>query len=199
LHWFDKVFHGSQGPAQWAKAKLVRYADDFVVLAPRYVGRRLTEYLEAKLETWMGLEINREKTRVINLKQEGASLDFLGYTFRYDRDRHGRAHRYLNVLPSKKALKREGERLHAMTEARQCFKPIPRLIAELNRHLKGWANYFSYGYPRAAYGKINWYVSQRLWQHLRRRSQRPFRPPAGVSFTAHLQRLGLQRLGSTSG
>ncbi len=33
LHWFDKVFHGSQGPAQWAKAKLVRYADDFVVLA----------------------------------------------------------------------------------------------------------------------------------------------------------------------
>ena len=199
LHWFDKVFHGSQGPAQWAKAKLVRYADDFVVLAPRYVGRRLTEYLEAKLETWMGLEINREKTRVINLKQEGASLDFLGYTFRYDRDRHGRAHRYLNVLPSKKALKREGERLHAMTEARQCFKPIPRLIAELNRHLQGWANYFSCGYPRAAYGKINWYVSQRLWQHLRRRSQRPFRPPAGVSFTAHLQRLGLQRLGSASG
>ena len=36
----------------------------------------------------MGLEINREKTRVVDLKQEGASLDFLGYTFRYDRDRY---------------------------------------------------------------------------------------------------------------
>ena len=36
LHWFDKVFHRADGPAHWAKAKLVRYADDFVVLA-RYV------------------------------------------------------------------------------------------------------------------------------------------------------------------
>src|SRR5437867_12651457 len=38
----------------------------------------------------MGLERNREKTRIVDLKQVGASLDFLGYTFRYDRDRHGR-------------------------------------------------------------------------------------------------------------
>ena len=36
------------------------------------------------------LEINREKTRVVDLREEGASLDFLGYTFRYDRDRQGR-------------------------------------------------------------------------------------------------------------
>ena len=33
LHYFDKVFHAPGGPAHWAKAKLVRYADDFVVLA----------------------------------------------------------------------------------------------------------------------------------------------------------------------
>ena len=33
LHVFDKVFHRPDGPAKWAKAKLVRYADDFVVLA----------------------------------------------------------------------------------------------------------------------------------------------------------------------
>jgi len=33
LHWFDKMFHRDDGPAEWAKAKLVRYADDFVVLA----------------------------------------------------------------------------------------------------------------------------------------------------------------------
>ena len=50
-------------------------------------GRSSAGFIEAKLETWMGLEINREKTRVVDLKQEGASLDFLGYTFRYDRDR----------------------------------------------------------------------------------------------------------------
>ena len=196
LHWFDKVFHGPRGPARWAKAKLVRYADDFVVLA-RFVGPQLTGYIEAKLETWMGLEINREKTRVVNLKEKRASLDFLGYTFRYDRDRHGRGQRYWNVLPSKKALAREREQLRAMTNGQQSHKPLPRLIAELNRHLRGWGNYFSFGYPRAAYGQINGYVQPRLYYHLRRRSQRPFRPPEGVSFNAQFARLGL-RLLSTS-
>jgi RNA-directed DNA polymerase len=193
LHWFDKVFHGPQGPARWAGAKLVRYADDFVVLA-RSVGSRLSGYIEAKLETWMGLEINREKTRVVNLKEKGARLDFLGFTFRYDRDLKGRGHRYLNVGPSKKALVRERAKLHEMTNARQCFKPLPTLIGELNRHLRGWANYFSFGYPRAAFREINAYVGERLTQHAQRRSQRPFRPPKGVSFYAHFQRLGLKRL-----
>ena len=89
LHWFDKVFHGSRGPARWAKAKLVRYADDFVVLA-RFLTPNLRGYIEEKLETWMGLEINREKTRVVDLKEKQAHLDFLGYTFRYDRDWKGR-------------------------------------------------------------------------------------------------------------
>ncbi len=194
LHWFDKVFHGPQGPARWAKAKLVRYADDFVVLAPRFVGPKLLGYIEAKLESWMGLEINREKTRVVNLKEKRASLDFLGYTFRYDRDRHGRAQRYWNVVPSKKALQREREQLRGMTNVTQSHKPLPRLIAELNRHLKGWGNYFSFGYPRAAYGWVNSYVQQRLFYHLRRRSQRPFRPPEDVSFNQPFARLGLQLL-----
>jgi RNA-directed DNA polymerase len=193
LHWFDKVFHGSQGPAQWAKAKLVRYADDFVVLA-RSVGPKLTGYIEAKLESWMGLELNREKTRVVNLKEEGASLDFLGFTFRYDCDLRGRGHRYLNVTPSKKALGRERARLYEMTNSKQCFKPLPSLIEELNRHLKGWANYFSFGYPRVAFRQINSYVGERLTRHAQRRSQRPFRPPRDVSFYAHFQRLGLKRL-----
>lgn len=195
LHWFDKVFHGPRGPARWAKAKLVRYADDFVVMA-RWVGPQLTGYIEAKLEAWMGLEINREKTRVVNLREEGASLDFLGYTFRYDRDRQGRAQRYWNVVPSKKALQREREQLRAMTNVTQSHKPLPRLIDELNRHLRGWGNYFSLGYPRAAYGWINSYVQQRLYSHLRRRSQRPFRPPAGVSYNEQFRRLGLRLLSS---
>ena len=82
LHWFDKMFHRADGPARWAGAKLVRYADDFVVLA-RFQGTRLTGWIESKLEGWLGLEINREKTRVVKLTEEGASLDFLGFTFRY--------------------------------------------------------------------------------------------------------------------
>jgi len=190
LHWFDKVFHFSDGPARWAKARLVRYADDFVVMA-RYQGKDLVDYIEAKLEGWMGLKLNREKTRIVDLRGPGASLDFLGYTFQYHRDRHGRNKMYLNVTPSKKALKREREYLRRMTGKEMCFKPLPRMVADLNRHLLGWSNYFSYGYPREAFREINRYVRYRLACHLKRRSQRRYRPPEGWTLYGHLKELGL--------
>ncbi len=190
LHWFDYVFHRSDGPAHWAKAKLVRYADDFVVLA-RYVDGRLIGWIETKLEKWLGLEINREKTRVVNLREAGASLDFLGYTFRFDRDLFGRSSRYLNLFPSEKALGRERAKLRAMTGAWMCHKPIPFLIEELNRHLLGWANYFGRGYPQQAFRAINHYVRERLCCHLSRRSQRPWRPPQGQTHYEQLKEMGL--------
>ena len=190
LHWFDVVFHRGEGPAHWAGAKLVRYADDLVVLA-RYMSPKLKEWIEEKLETWMELEINREKTRVVNLKEEGASLDFLGYTFRYYLDLKGRGWKYLNVSASAKSLARERAKLREMTSSRMCYKPLPRLIEELNRHLRGWANYFSYGYPRMGYREINRYTRDRLTRHVRRRSQRPFRPPEGVSYYEQFKRMGL--------
>jgi RNA-directed DNA polymerase len=193
LHWFDKRFQASDGPAQGAQARLVRYADDFVIMA-RCQGPQLIGKVEALLEGWLGLTINRDKTRVVDLQDQGASLDFLGYTFRYDRDRFGRDRRYLNVSPSAKALDRERARLREMTSSRFCWKPIPTLIQELNRHLAGWANYFGRGYPRRAFAKINDYVRCRLAVHLRRRSQRPFRPPEGRSLYHHLAHLGLMRL-----
>lgn len=193
LHVFDKVFHRSDGPARWAGARLVRYADDFVVLA-RFQGERLRGWIEWLLEARMGLTLNREKTRVVDLKEEGASLDFLGFTFRYDRDRFGREKKYLNVMPSEKALQREREKVKEMTSKVMCFKPIPDLIQGLNRHLGGWANYFDFGYPRQAFRDLNWYVFGRVVRHLRRRSQRPYRPPEGVTFYAHLQRMGLVQL-----
>jgi len=83
LHWFDKVFHKSDGPASWANARLVRYADDFVVLA-YHQSDKLRGWIEGKLKSWMGLEINREKTQVVNLREVGETLYFLGFTFRFD-------------------------------------------------------------------------------------------------------------------
>ena len=95
LHWFDKLFHRADGPAEWANAKLVRYADDFVVLA-RYPSPRLQGWIEAKIEKWLRLEINRDKTRVVDLREEKASLDSLGHTFcSLRRDLYGRDRRYL--------------------------------------------------------------------------------------------------------
>jgi RNA-directed DNA polymerase len=189
LHWFDKAFHGHKGPAQWAKARLVRYADDFVVLA-HYQGPQLVEWIERTLEEWLGLTVNRSKTRVVDLRS-GERLDFLGYSFRYDLDLHGRGHRYLNVFPSKKALAKERQRLREMTSSRMCFMPIPTMIEWVNRHLEGWANYFSHGYSRMAKRHVNSFVRERLVRHLRRRSQRPFRPPKGVTYYQQLARMGL--------
>ena len=67
LHWFDKAFHETGGPAQWAKAKLVRYADDLVVLA-RHQSRGLVGFIEKRLESGLGLEIPKGRT---GLRQPG--------------------------------------------------------------------------------------------------------------------------------
>lgn len=190
LHWFDKKFHSEQGPYQWANARLVRYADDFVIEA-RYVGHRIRNWVESLLEDRFALTINRDKTRAVRLNEPGATLDFLGYTFRYDRDLYGRDRRYLNMFPSKKAMEREREALREMIRAEVCFKPITELIQEVNRQLIGWSNYFGQGYPRQAFGDLNYFVRSRLIRHLKRRSQRPFRPPKGVTWYAQLHRLGL--------
>jgi len=101
----------------------------------------------------------------------GVRLPGPTHPFHYYEDLPGRGWRYLNVSPSAKAPKKE-----------------------LNRHPKGWKNYFDFGYPRAAFEKINSYVRERLTQHLRRRSQRPFRPPEETTYYEQIQRLGLVSL-----
>lgn len=193
LHWFEKMFHGPSGPAIWAKAKLVRYADDFVILA-RYQSRRLIGWTESLLEGRFRLTINRKKTRVVNLNQIGSSVDFLGYTFRYDRDLLGRDQRYLNVFPSKKSLAHLRDKVRNQTGRNYGWMPIDVLLGRLNRLLRGWKNYFRHGYPRMAFRDVNWFVLLRLVKHLQRRSQRSFRVPEGQSFPAHLQALGLHLL-----
>jgi RNA-directed DNA polymerase len=194
LHWFEKQFYRPDGPGSWAKAKLVRYADDFVVLA-RYQSRRLIDWIEGLLEGRFRLTVNRQKTSIVKLHQPGESLTFLGFTLRYDRDRFGRNRRYLNVTPSAKALARARERVRELTDRKRNFVPIPQVIAEMNRFLKGWGGYFRHGYPREAFDKLNWYVTERLRHHLKRRSQRRYRAPEGRTFYAHLVHdLGLRLL-----
>jgi RNA-directed DNA polymerase len=193
LHWFDRNFHSPNGPRHWANARLVRYADDFVILA-RYQTQRLRAAVEKRLEEQMHLRINREKTRVVHLQVEGTRLDFLGYTFRYVRDRFGRGHRYLEMAPSEKALQRERAVLHEKTSARWGWLPLPDLVDSLNRHLRGWGTYFRAGYSRHVFRRIDTYVHDRLVQHLRRRSQRRYRPPKDKTLYQHLQELGLFRL-----
>ena len=191
LHWFDVHFHREAG--RWAGAKLVRYADDFVVLA-RSQGARLRASVEGFLEGRRGLTINREKTRIVKLNEAGAKLDFLGFTLRYERDLLGRAHRYLNVTPAAKSLARERERLRELTDSHHSFQPLPEMIDAINRQTAGWKNYFNFGYPRQALRDRNHFVTERLRRHTQRRSQRPMKPPATESYTGFFQRLGWKRL-----
>jgi len=195
LHWFDKLFHRSDGPYRWADARLVRYADDFVILA-KFMGGRIERFVEQTLQGRFGLTVNREKTRTVKLHKPGERLDFLGYMFRYDRDLQGRPHRYLNLCPSSKSMQRERDALREMTGPEQCFKPISALIGRINTHLKGWGNYFAKGYPSDAFHQINSFVRERLTRHLKRRSQRKFRIGGTSSWYEQLQRLGLEALGA---
>lgn len=190
LHWFEVLFQRPDGPGRWAGAKLVRYADDFVVMA-RHVGRRIADWIETTLEGRFRLTINREKTRVVRMNQPPARLDFLGFTFRYERDNFGRGHRYLRVEPSPKAEARLRDKIRDLTGPEWNWMPLPALLVRLNQTLRGWQAYFRHGHPRRVFYRLHGYVLQKLRRHLRRRSQRRYRPPANTTLPNHLFQQGL--------
>ena len=201
LHWFEVRFHRAGGPGVWARARLVRYADDFVIMA-RHIGEGIPAWVESTVEGWLGLTINREKTRIVRLtpaSPEGLeapeALDFLGYTFRYDWDQYGRGTRYFTAVPSAKAMARVRSEMRALIGVRQRAVPLSWLIARVNRKLRGWKNYFSFGRPRRAHRALNAFVVTRLTHHLQRRSQRPSRLPEGSTWYGYLTRTAGLELG----
>lgn len=191
LHWFDRSFFSKNGPATWAKARLVRYADDFVVMA-RFIDHRIVDFIEDKIERRLGLTINRDKTRVLQVRDEDAFLDFLGYRFRYSRShRPGGGRPYWRVEASPKAQQRARENLRELTGPRYCFMPPRLVVRRVNDALRGWLGYFSKGHPANARWNLIRFAERRIAAHLQRRSQRPYRPPQGVSLFQHAHDLGL--------
>jgi len=194
LHELDRAFHEDvKGPGQAAKAVLVRYADDFVVLA-RWIGKGIERWIEEKLERDLGLKVNRDKTRIVRMEQEGESLDFLGFTLRYERDLQGRPRKYLNIQPAKKAVARLRDKIRVITGSGY-KRPLQEAIEEVNTLLRGWSNYFRYGYPRKVFRAVNYFVRCRFRRFLRNRSQRrskPFR--RGETLYVGLKRYGLMYL-----
>ena len=196
LHWFEVLFYRADGPARWANASIVRYADDFVVLA-RYQGQRLRHWIESTLEGRFELTINRDKTKVVRLGRIGGEpLEFLGFSLRYERSVLGTL-RYLHVGPSRKSMSRLRDKLRDLTAKRFCFKPVSNVVFDVNRYLRGWSCYFGYGHSRRAFKQVNFLTQTRVGGHLKRRSQRGCRPPPGRSLYSHLyDHLGLLRLRS---
>jgi RNA-directed DNA polymerase len=84
LHWFDHVFHAKNGSAQSARAVLLRYAEGFVIMA-HYVWPALQRFVNETIEGWLGLKMNWQKTRIINLPRRfsrSLAIDFFeGYIF----------------------------------------------------------------------------------------------------------------------
>lgn len=196
LHWFDRAFYSASGPGTWAKARLVRYADDFVVMA-RFIDERIIRWIENTIEGRLGLTLNREKTTVLNVEGEGTILEFLGYAFRWSRShrRGGGGPPYVRVEASKKARQRARDRIRDLTGSRFCFLPPVDVVANLNRFLRGWLTYYGYGHRKQARWDLVRFTEQRVVRHLRRRSQRPYRPPEGVNPFQHVHDLGLIGLG----
>jgi hypothetical protein len=157
-----------------------------------YQGARINEWINNCLEPWLELSINGEKTSEVKLKR-GESLDFLWFTFRYDRDLHGRDKDYLNVFPSKKSQKKARQAIGEATGPQKCFKRTPAIVKELNTYLKGWCSYFQNGYPRKTFGALGHSCYQRMTTHLNRRSQGNYHRPKVMSNYQYLQSLGLYR------
>ena len=166
----------------------------------KYIDHRIIGYIEEKIEGRLGLVLNREKTKVLRMDDKKASLDFLGYTFRYSRShRYGGGTPYWRLEASKKAQQRARDNLHELTASRHCWRPVKDVISRVNAMLQGWLAYFNRGHPTKARWNLVRFAEERMVRHLRRRSQRPYQPPKGVSFYQHIHDLGLITAGQTRG
>ena len=169
-------------------ARLVSYADDFVVL-----GRTGAPEVLAQTRRWfaqMGLTLNEQKTRVCDGRRE--SCTFLGYTFgpmHYRKDGHW----YLGAAPAKRAVQRVKGRI------RQILRPSNQapwdgVVAELNSVLRGWAHDFSHGTRLMAYRAVDDYVAERTRHFLRRRHKVRTRGTRRFSADSVFGELGVFRL-----
>ena len=152
------------------RIKIVRYADDFVLLGKR-ISKNVIDKLKSILER-MGLKLNEDKTKIVNVLKEG--FDFLGFTIRYDKDLFGRDRKYLNIIPSKKSLNKIRAKINNYLKDNGLSNPI-ELVKGLNRIIRGWINYYripKVSYPRKAFRELRYYIMNRINRYYYRKSQR---------------------------
>jgi RNA-directed DNA polymerase len=145
--------------------RLVRYADDFVVLVhgTHADAARLRDDV-ALLLAPMGLRLSEAKTRVSHIDE---GLDFLGFHIQRRR-RRGTTKRVVYTYPSKKALAGIVGRVRTLTR-RTAHPSLAALLRQLNPVLLGWCTYFKHGVSKATFGYLDEYAWRRVLRWIRRR------------------------------
>ena len=161
LHEFDKF---------WAqqirvKGKLVRYADDFVIMFRTQKEAELgLKLVKAKMEE-LGLELNEDKTKIVDTRGGKEGFDFLGFHFR--RIKSGKYKKYYTQKwPSNKSMNNIRAKIRNILGPRAILNwSIDEVVKEINPILKGWMNYFKFGNSTRKFARIDNYVHERvaLW------------------------------------
>lgn len=143
------------------QARIVNYADDFVICC-----RGTADEAMAAMRRIMGklkLTVNEQKTRLCRVPDD--SFDFLGYTIgRCYSPKTGRA--YIGTYPSRKKVTSLCREISEMTGRRWTLLPVEDRVAQINRKLAGWSNYFCLGPVSKAYRTVDRHVCRRLRQWL---------------------------------
>jgi RNA-directed DNA polymerase len=178
------------GHERTLKAKIVNYADDFVICCRRGYGAKALQAMREMMER-LKLKVNEDKTHLCRLP--GESFNFLGYTFgRLWSRRKGRF--YTGYRPSQKSLQRLRDQMHEETGRNWLWQSEEQMIGKLNRSLVGWQNYFSVGTVHETYGGVDAYLFQRLRQWWCRKHKVRNRRDSRFSARFLYQQLGLVQL-----
>src|SRR3954447_3214252 len=187
---------------QWTErgaGGLVRYADDVVVMCrTRVEADRALGALRAILSE-LGLMLKDAKTRIVELREGGEGLDFLGFHHRWVRgDTPASRHlRFLARWPSRQAMQRARDRIRELTDRRRLLVDVDEVVQDVNRFLRGWAGYFRYGNSARQFNNINVYALNRLSRFVAKRHKRSWRYGWKAVAYQSPDRLGLITLNGT--
>jgi RNA-directed DNA polymerase len=170
------------------RARVVVYADDFVILSRGHAAEALA--WTKTVMTRLGLALNEQKTSLKNARQE--RFDFLGYSFGPHWYK-ANGQWYLGASPSKRSVQRFKTKVGDLL-APGNNDPWPDVRDALNAFLFGWSRYFSYGTHRAVFRGIDYYVYERVRDFLARRHKVPRRGTRRFSYEVIYGERGVLRL-----